>query len=147
MSSLSPFLQLWANSYFWGFSGHNQAVIRQLSGSCQAIGSCQSDIRQLSNFDLGAVHKLCHLKEGGGVKNCQFYLVTSQKGFSASKCDAGELDIFKIRNFSRNCLEIFWIFSGFFWGMFFGFFWRNFLGGFFGRIFLGGFSWEEFLVS
>ena len=35
------------------------------------------------------------------------------------------LDIFKIRNFLRNCLEIFWIFSGF-------------LGDFFGKIFLGG---------
>ena len=54
----------------------------------------------------------------------------------ASKCDVGnrELDNFKIRNFLRNCLEIFWIFSEF-WGRFFlDLFWRNFFGG----IFLGG---------
>jgi hypothetical protein len=58
-----------------------------------------------------------------------------------------ELDIFKIRNFLRNCLKFFWIFSGFFAGIFrifLGFFGRNFLGGFFwedffGRIFMGGF--------
>jgi ankyrin repeat protein len=63
-----------------------------------------------------------------------------------------ELDIFKIRNFLRNCLKkfiifsgflggIFWIFLGFFLEDFFGgFFWEEFFGRiFFGRIFLGGF--------
>jgi hypothetical protein len=52
-----------------------------------------------------------------------------------------ELDIFKIRNFLSNCLNIFWIFSGFLEGIFWiflGFFWEDFLGGFFWRIFLGG---------
>jgi hypothetical protein len=55
-----------------------------------------------------------------------------------------ELDIFKIRNFLRNCLENFCIFSGFFGGIF-----RIFLGFFlevfFGRILFGGFFWEDFL--
>ena len=65
-----------------------------------------------------------------------------------------ELDIFKIRNFFRNCLEIFWIYQGFFWGIFWiflgffiifgGIFWEEFFGrifweGFFLKIFLGGF--------
>ena len=63
-----------------------------------------------------------------------------------------ELDIFKIRNFLRNRLEIFWSFSGFF-GEFFwnylGIFFEDFLGeifweDFFGRKFLGGIFWEEF---
>jgi hypothetical protein len=64
-----------------------------------------------------------------------------------------ELDIFKIRNFLRNCLEIFCIFSGFFGGIFrifLGFFleelfWRFFWEDFFGRVLLGGFFWEDFL--
>ena len=38
-----------------------------------------------------------------------------------------ELDIFKIRNFLRNCLQIFWIYSGFFEEIFFwGFFFEDF---------------------
>ena len=57
-----------------------------------------------------------------------------------------ELDIFKIRNLLRNCLEIVWIFSRFFGGNFFEFSWiflRIF--GFFVRIFLRGFFREDFL--
>ena len=55
-----------------------------------------------------------------------------------------ELDIFKIRNFLRNCLEFFWIFFGIFGGNFLGgFFWKDlfesFWEDFFGRIF-----WEDF---
>ena len=30
---------------------------------------------QFHPTSLGAVHKLCRLRGGGGVKNCQFYLV------------------------------------------------------------------------
>ena len=57
------------------------------------------------------------------------------------------------KNFLRNYLETFWIFSGFWGGFFFIFleelFWRIFLGGFFwedlfGRIFLRGFFGEDF---
>ena len=48
------------------------------------------------------------------------------------------------KNFLRNYLETFWIFSGFWGGFFFIFleelFWRIF----FGRIFLGGSFWEDF---
>ena len=77
-----------------------------------------------------------------------------------------ESNIFKIRNFLRNCLEIVWIVWGFlgfvlrnflgriFFGEFFledffgGFFGKDFLGGFFRRIFwedfFGGILWEEF---
>jgi hypothetical protein len=66
-----------------------------------------------------------------------------------------ELDIFKIRNFLRNCLKIFWIFSGFLGGIFWiflgffleDFFWRIFFGGFFWRIFLGGFSGRNSLFT
>jgi hypothetical protein len=74
-------------------------------------------------------------------------------------------DSVNLRNFLRNCLEIFGkflkFFVNFFGGIFlkfFGnfseefleeFFWRNFFGGifleeFFGRNFSGGFFWEEF---
>ena len=52
-----------------------------------------------------------------------------------------ELYIFKIRNFLRNCLEIFWIYSGFLRGIFWIFFGRVFWDEFFGRIF-----WEESIV-
>ena len=63
-----------------------------------------------------------------------------------------ELDIFKIRNFLRNCLKKFMIFSGFLGGIFWiflGFFLEDFFGGFFweeffGRNFFGRIFWEEF---
>ena len=78
----------------------------------------------------------------------------------------GELDIFKIRNFLRNSLKFFWIYSGFFGGIFWIFlfleesfledffgedffgriFLEEFFGGFFGEDFWGGFFWEEFFV-
>ena len=63
---------------------------------------------------------------------------TSPKGLQVQ---FRESNIFKIRNFLRNCLEIVWIV----WG-FLGFFLRNFLGRnfFFWRIFFGGFFWRIF---
>ena len=47
-----------------------------------------------------------------------------------------ELDIYKIRFFLRNCLQIFWIYSGFLGEIF--------LEDFSGKIFLGGFFREDF---
>ena len=61
---------------------------------------------------------------------------TSPKGFSASKCDAG--------NWIFSKLGIFWIFSGFLRGIFW-IFWRNFLEEFFGRISFGGIFNKIFL--
>ena len=49
-----------------------------------------------------------------------------------------ELDIFKIRNFLRNCLDFFGILLEDFFGIL--------LEDFFGRIFLEGFSWEKFFL-
>jgi hypothetical protein len=78
------------------------------------------------------------------------FVLTSPKGFSASKCDEGNWIFSKSYKFFEN---FFWKYFGFFWYFFGnflgGFFWRNFLGGifwekFFGRIFLGGFFWEDF---
>ena len=62
------------------------------------------------------------------------------------------LDIFKIKNFLRNCLSIFWLFSRVLGGIlliFLGIFRRIFFGGlfwkdFFGGIFLEGFFWKDF---
>ena len=54
-----------------------------------------------------------------------------------------ELDIFKIGNCLRNCLEIFWIFSGNFLDYSWGFFGGIFLEEFFGRIFFGGSFLED----
>ena len=58
-----------------------------------------------------------------------------------------ELNIFKIRNFLRNCLDFFGIFEGIFldfsWIRFGGFFWI-FLG-FFLKEFFGGFFYEDIL--
>ena len=43
------------------------------------LDKCVLETIQDLNFRLGAVHKLCRLKGGGGgVKNCQFYLVKRQ---------------------------------------------------------------------
>ena len=70
-----------------------------------------------------------------------FYLKTSLKGFSASKCDVGNWIFQNLRNVLRNYLEIFWIFSGILREDFFG---GNFWEIFFGRIFWGGFFREDF---
>ena len=78
---------------------------------------------------------------GNGVKKYQFYVVTSPKGFWASKCDVGNW-IFS--NCLRNCWEFFFDFLGNFWEFFRRIFWGDFLGKFFWRIFLGGFFWRNF---
>ena len=39
--------------------------------------------------------------------------INKPKRVSGLQVRCRELDIFKIRNFLRNCLEVFWIFSGF----------------------------------
>ena len=69
----------------------------------------------------------------------------ARKGFSASKCDVGNLISSKLGTFR----EIVWKFFGFFRDFLGGIFWI-FLEEFFGKIFcedfLGGFFWEEFFV-
>ena len=62
---------------------------------------------------------------------------TSPKGFSASKCDVGNWIFQNLRNFFRNCLEIFLE----------EFLWQNFLGGIFERNFLRGFYWEDLFLG
>ena len=61
----------------------------------------------------------------------------SPKEVSASKCDIGNWMFQNLRNFLRNCLEIFWIFHEIFYG-FFGKFY-----GFFGRLLVSNFL-EQF---
>ena len=63
-------------------------------------------------------------------------VITSPKGFSASKCDVGNRIFSKSKAFFEKMLGKFLDFVGEFFGGFFG---RMFWGGFFGRIF-----WEEF---
>ena len=64
---------------------------------------------------------------------------TSPKGFIGLQVPYRELDVFKIRNFLIICLEISWIFLGFFWGgIFGGIFWiflEDFLGTVHGNIY------------
>ena len=69
----------------------------------------------------------------------------AHKGFRPPSAMWG-IGYFQDQELLRNCLEIVWIFWGFFWDFFEiflgGFFWRIFLEdffrGFFGRIFWGG---------
>ena len=93
------------------------------------------------------------------VVEYQYWVKTSPKGFSASKCVIENFIFSKSQeffekqygNFLENFFEFFGFFFGIFWNFleFFGEFLCNIFGGiflveFFGGIFLENFFWEEF---